>query len=375
MSITLPTPDPGLVQGLDHPLQVLDLDGSRLPSRVLDPYLTDIDTGALTTLYVDMVRVRRLDTEAFSLTRQGQLVLWPPLLGQEAAQVGPGRALRHDDWVFGSYREHGFALLKGADLAEFIKVWKAYSHGGWDPQELRMAPAQIIVGAQGLHATGFAMATRFEGSDDVALACIGDGATSQGDVNEAFVFAAAFQAPVVFLCQNNQYAISEPLAVQTRTPLALRPTGFGIPSLRVDGNDVLATHAATRIALERARAGGGPTFIEAVTYRRGPHTTADDSTRYRDDVEVQDWIGKDPIDRAERALERMGADLDLVREEARIRADAVARQVRRGAEQATRPGTDAIFEHVYAHPTRRLDRQRAELDAFTASLEAAPEAS
>lgn len=369
MSITVPAPDPALAVGLDCPLRVLDLDGTRLPNEVLDGHLTDIDESALTNLYVDMVRVRRLDTEAFALTRQGHLVLWPPLLGQEAAQVGPARALGADDWVFGSYREHGFALLRGVDMGEFARIWKAYAHGGWDPHEVRMAPSQIIIGAQSLHATGFAMASKIDRSDDVALTCFGDGATSEGDVNEAMVWAAAYQAPVVFLCQNNQYAISEPVRVQSGTPLALRPTGFGIPSMRVDGNDVLAMHAAARIAFERARTGGGPTFIEAVTYRRGPHTTTDDPKRYRDEAEVEEWVAKDPIDRVERALERMGANMEAVRAEAKIRADELAKEFRAAAEHAEPPLAEEIFDEVYAQPTKRLERQRAEHLAFAASIE------
>ncbi len=369
MSIIVPAPHPELAVGLDSPLTVLDLDGTRIANELLDPHLTDIDESALTTLYVDMVRVRRLDTEAFALTRQGHLVLWPPLLGQEAAQVGPARALAPQDWVFGSYREHGFALLRGADMAEFARIWKAFAHGGWDPHEIRMAPSQIIIGAQTLHGTGYAMAAKMDGADEVALTTFGDGATSEGDVNEALVWASAFQAPVVFLCQNNQYAISEPVAVQSGVPLALRPTGFGIPSLRVDGNDVLAMHAAARIAFDRARSGGGPTFIEAVTYRRGPHTTTDDPKRYRDEAEMEAWIAKDPIDRVERALTRMGANMEAVRAEAKIRADQLAKEFRAAAEHAEPPTADAIFDHVYAQPTKRLERQRLEHRAFLASIE------
>lgn len=368
MALTVPAPDPALVHGLDCPLRVLDLDGTRLRSEILDAQLADVDVELLTNFYIDMVLARRLDTEAFALTRQGHLVLWPPLLGQEAAQVGAARALRPSDWVFGTYREHAFALLRGVDLAEFAHVWKAYAHGGWDPFEVNMAPLQIIIGAQTLHGVGYAMGAKLDGSDDVALACLGDGATSEGDVSEAMVFAASFQAPVVFLCQNNQYAISEPVHVQSGTPLALRPTGFGIPSLRVDGNDVLAMLAATRIATERARAGGGPTFIEAVTYRRGPHTTTDDPKRYRDEDEVLEWTRKDPIDRAERALEVMGANMAAVREEAKIRADRLAREFRAACERAQQPDADALFDHVTHTPTRRLERQRAEHRAFRESL-------
>jgi 2-oxoisovalerate dehydrogenase E1 component alpha subunit len=370
VSITVPAPRPELAVGIDCPLRVLDLDGSRLPEPLLDGHLTDIDESALTNLYVDMVRVRRLDTEAFALTRQGHLVLWPPLLGQEAAQVGPARALGADDWVFGSYREHGFALLRGADMGEFARIWKAYAHSGWDPHEINMAPSQIIIGAQTLHGVGYAMAAKMDGGHEIALTTFGDGATSEGDVSEALVWASAFQAPVVFLCQNNQYAISEPVAVQSGIPLALRPTGFGIPSMRVDGNDVLAMHAAARIAFERARSGGGPTFIEAVTYRRGPHTTTDDPKRYRDRVEEEAWLARDPIDRVERALERMGANMEAVRAEAKIRADQLAKEFRAAAEHAEKPTAEAIFDHVYAQPSRRLERQRLEHRAFTSSIEA-----
>ncbi|WP_405216744.1 thiamine pyrophosphate-dependent dehydrogenase E1 component subunit alpha [Agrococcus sp. Ld7] len=370
MSITVPAPDPALAAGLDSPLQVLDLDGSRLPNELLDPHLTDIDESALTSLYVDMVRVRRLDTEAFALTRQGQLVLWPPLLGQEAAQVGPATALGEKDWVFGSYREHGFALLRGADMAEFSRIWKAHAHSGWSPQEIRMAPAQIIIGAQTLHGVGYAMAAKMDGADEVALTAFGDGATSEGDVSEALVWAASFKAPVVFLCQNNQYAISEPVALQSGVPLALRPTGFGIPSMRVDGNDVLAMHAAARLAFDRARSGGGPTFIEAVTYRRGPHTSTDDPKRYREDAELEAWVAKDPLERVERALELMGANMEAVRAEAKIRADQLAKEFRAACEQAVPPVADSIFDEVYAQPTKRLQRQRLEHRAFAASIEA-----
>lgn len=369
MSITVPAPDPALAAGLDCPLTVLDLDGTRLPNELLDPHLTDIDEHALTNLYVDMVRVRRLDVEAFALTRQGHLVLWPPLLGQEAAQVGPARALGEKDWVFGSYREHGFALLRGADMGEFSRIWKAYAHSGWDPQEIRMAPSQIIIGAQSLHGVGYAMAAKMDGADEVALTAFGDGATSEGDVNEAMVWAASFQAPVVFLCQNNQYAISEPVGLQSGVPLALRPTGFGIPSMRVDGNDVLAMHAAARIAIDRARTGGGPTFIEAVTYRRGPHTTTDDPKRYRDEAEVEAWTAKDPIERVERALARCGANMEAVRAEAKIRADQLAKEFRAACEHAEPPTADEIFDNVYAQPSRRLERQRLEHRAFVSSIE------
>ncbi|WP_105565281.1 pyruvate dehydrogenase (acetyl-transferring) E1 component subunit alpha [Microbacterium halophytorum] len=355
--------------GLDDPLVALDDSGTRCPSAVLDGHLADVDETMLTDLYVDMAIARRVDEEAFALTRQGELVLWPPSLGQEAAQVGSARALRGTDFVFSSYREHGVALMRGVGLDELLAVWRGTTQSGWDPYERGMATPQIIIGAQTLHAAGYAMGIRMDGGDDAAIAYFGDGATSEGDANEAMVFASAFRAPVVLFCQNNQYAISEPVSVQSRSPLAARAIGFGIPALRVDGNDVLAVLAATRIALQRARRGGGPTFVEAVTYRVGPHTTTDDPTRYRDDEEVAAWRGKDPLDRLLRHLGGAGAREDRVREEAQVRCDQVARELRTAVTAIPVPATDAMFDHVFTGPTRRLERQRAEHRAFSASIE------
>lgn len=368
-SLTAPAPNPALAAGLDEPLTVLHPDGTRHANALLDAHLGDVDEHALTDLSVDLAILRRIDAEAFALTRQGELLLWPPAQGQEAAQIGSGRALRDTDFVFGSYREHGLAYLRGVDQGEAMRVWKGVQQSGWDPMEHHLATPQIIIGAQSLHATGYAMGAKMDGTDDVAVAYFGDGATSEGDVNEAMVFASAFQAPVIFVCQNNQYAISEPVAVQSGFPLALRPTGFGIPALRVDGNDVLAVLAATRIAVERARSGGGPTFIEAMTYRMGPHTSTDDPKRYRSEDEVAAWREKDPIVRLERHLEQTGAPIERIREEAKIRCDAVAKELRAAVTAVSVPDHRTLFSNVYTTPTKRLERQLAEHDAFVASIE------
>ncbi|MGO1410955.1 MULTISPECIES: thiamine pyrophosphate-dependent dehydrogenase E1 component subunit alpha [unclassified Microbacterium] len=369
MSTAVPAPSAELAAGLDRPLAVLHPDGSRHADAVLDAYLTDVDETMLTDFYVDMSIARRVDREAFTLTRQGSLVLWPPLLGQEAAQIGSCRALRDTDFLFGSYREHAIAVMRGVDPAGLLAVWQGNTLSGWDPYSHHLATPQIIIGAQTLHATGYAMATRIDGADDVAIAYLGDGAISEGDTNEAMVFASTFSAPVVFFCQNNQYAISEPVRVQSGSPLALRPTGFGIPALRVDGNDVLAVLAATRIAVERARTGGGPTFVEAVTYRMGPHTTTDDPTRYREDEEAAEWSAKDPIVRLERHLASSGVRTDRIREEAQVRCDQIARDMRDAVAEAHTPEAATIFDHVHAVPTQRVERQRAEHIAFVASVE------
>ncbi|HEX7834539.1 MAG TPA: pyruvate dehydrogenase (acetyl-transferring) E1 component subunit alpha [Pseudolysinimonas sp.] len=356
---------------MPEPIRLLDEHGTRHASEEWDPWIADLDDAALAALYEDMVVVRRIDTEATALQRQGELALWPPLLGQEAAQIGSGRALRADDFVFSSYRENAVAYCRGVGILDLVRVWRGITASAWNPYDVGMATPQVIIGAQALHATGYAIGIQADhrrdaSVDSVAVAYFGDGAMSEGDVSEAFVFASTFQAPVVFICQNNQYAISEPVRVQTRIPLVDRPAGFGIPAVEVDGNDVLAVMAVTRQALERARTGGGPSFIEAVTYRMGPHTTADDPTRYRDPAELEVWARRDPITRLRTLLEQHGAGgLEL---ETRVAesADRVARELRAGITELGDPPALDVFAHVYAEPHPGLDRER---DAYARYLE------
>ena len=352
-------------------LQLITPEGVRVSSPELDPWVQDVTDQQLCSLYEDMVVIRRIDVEATHLQRQGELALWPPLLGQEASQIGSARALRDDDFVFSSYRENGVAYCRGVDLTDIIRVWRGNASSGWDPFEINMATPQVIIGAQTLHATGYALGIQNDGADSAAITYFGDGATSQGDVNEAMVFAASFQVPVVFFCQNNHWAISEPVGLQTHIPLANRAPGFGIPSLRVDGNDVLAVLAATRVALERARTGGGPTFIEAVTYRMGPHTTADDPTRYRDANELEDWAGKDPISRLEALLESKGLLTAQVRAAVDGKADGVAKEMRAGCIGLPDPAPLDVFANVYSTPNSWLDRQRDHYSRYLAGFETA----
>src|SRR5512132_2733976 len=270
-----PTPEPDLVQ-------LLTPEGERVDH---DTYSVDLTTDQYRQLYRDLVLVRRIDAEAIALQRQGELGIWASLLGQEAAQVGSGRALSPRDMAFPTYREHGVAWCRGLDPTKLLELFRGVSHGGWDPADHNFHLYTIVIGAQTLHATGYAMGIQRDGlvgeNGEAAIVYFGDGATSQGDVNEAFIWASVFNAPVVFFCQNNQWAISEPLERQSRIPLYQRASGFGFPGIRVDGNDVLACLAVTRKALQSAREGQGPTLIEAFTYRMGAHTTTDDPTRYR----------------------------------------------------------------------------------------------
>jgi len=350
------------------PVQLLTPDGDRVAHPDYDPWIADLTGTDLVALYEDLVAVRRIDTEATALQRQGELGLWPPLLGQEAAQIGSARALRDDDFVFTSYRENAVAYCRGVQIAELMPVWRGTALSGWNPFDVGMATPAVIIGAQALHATGYALGCQKDGVDSVAVAYFGDGATSQGDVNEAMIFAASFQAPVIFFCQNNQWAISEPVGLQAARPIAGRAPAFGIPSMRVDGNDVLAVMAATRLALHRARSGGGPTFIEAVTYRMGPHTTSDDPKRYEDSEQKAEWAAKDPISRLERLLEAAGLLTDEVRARVASRADAVAAELRAGCLGLPDPEPLTVFDHVYATPDPELERQRSQYGAYLAQF-------
>jgi 2-oxoisovalerate dehydrogenase E1 component subunit alpha len=316
-------------------------------------------------LYQDMVTLRQLDAEAVALARQGELALWPSLRGQEAAQIGSARGLGEHDMAFTSYRELGVAYCRGVPPAKPVGLFRGVHHG-WAATEPGMFPYAIVVGSQGLHAVGYAMGIQRDGvlgtpRAGASIAYFGDGATSQGDMNEALVFASAYTAPAVFFCQNNQWAISEPVSRQTPVPLYRRAEGFGMAGVQVDGNDVVACLAVTRQALAKARAGGGPTFIEACTYRMDGHTTTDDPGRYRPAADVDAWQDKDPISRVRAYLLAVGAvtgyDLDQVASIARDQAGDLRRQCL----ELPDPQPAAIFENVYAEDHPLLAEQRAEL--------------
>lgn len=363
------TPIADTAQDLELVERVLTADGTRIANPQLDAFIADVDAEQLRALHRDMFILRRIDAEGVALQRQGQLGLWAPCQGQEATQIGTARALAANDYVFPSYRETGVIYARGAHPSDFVRMWRGEEGAGHDPVALRVAPLQIIIGAQSLHAVGYALGIQHDGTDEVAVAYFGDGATSEGDVNEAMIFAASYGAPVVFVCQNNHWAISEPVALQSQYPIAGRAPGFGIPSLRVDGNDVLACMAAMRWALEHARSGKGPAYIEAVTYRMGPHTTADDPTKYRDEAELEAWRRRDPIARVEAHLRAAGELTDVHLAETQAAADAVAKQMR--AEclgMLSRPPL-AVFDGVYAEPHTGLQRQRDEFAAYLASFE------
>lgn len=325
----------------------------------------DFTVEDLRGFHRDMVLARRIDTEAYALQRHGELGLWAPLLGQEAAQIGSGRALDPDDFVFPSYREHGVAWCRGIDPAKLLGLFRGTSLGGWDPAEHRYALPAIIIGAQTLHAVGYGIGLTLEGKESAVIAYFGDGATSQGDTNEAFVWAASYNAPVVFFCQNNQYAISVPLERQTRIPIAQRAAGFGFEGVRVDGNDVLAVHQVTSEALRKAREGGGPTLIEAVTYRMGAHTTSDDPTRYRDPHEAEQWAERDPLLRLRRLLERTDPQFEEFDAQVQAEADRLGEHLRESCRNLPDPDLAELFRHVYADVPPELVAQREEVRSWS----------
>jgi pyruvate dehydrogenase E1 component alpha subunit len=372
-----------VVQGLRATSQG-DLVEILSPEGVLTPhpdFPLDVTPELLKGLYRDMVLVRRFDREANALQRQGQLSIWVPLLGQEAAQIGAGRALEPQDMAFPSYREHGIAWCRGIDPTELLGIFRGTDQTGWNPKEKRFHTYTIVIGNQVLNATGYAMGQTFDGvigrgrdatgkgADEATIVFFGDGATSQGDIHEGMVFAAAYDAPIVFYCQNNQWAISEPVERQTRVPLFHRSRGYGFPGIRVDGNDVLACLAVTRWALDECRSGNGPVLVEAFTYRMDAHTTSDDPTRYRLADETEAWKLLDPIERVRVHLVRGGLADQAYFDEIQVEADELAQRFRAFCVAMPNPDPGRMFSHVYAEPHAQIERQQAQFMEYLAGFE------
>ncbi|QCB97068.1 pyruvate dehydrogenase [Arthrobacter sp. PAMC25564] len=316
----------------------------------------------LRELYSLMVAVRHLDTSAIAWQRQGLIPGYAPELGQEAAQVGSGYAVDTTrDFVFPTYREMGVARTMGVDMIAYMSTHKATWHGGlYNPLESRLAPIQAVVAGSVLHAVGWAHGQTLDHKDGVALSYFGDGASSQGDVHEAMNFAAVMKAPVVFFVQNNGWAISVPTERQVAGgSVAARAAGYGMPALQIDGDDVVAVVEATRRAFAHARAGNGPVVIEAMTYRRGPHSTSDDPGRYRSLAEERDGAGADPLERFRQRLLTEGIADEAFFAEALAAAKAEEEQIRTGVQAlGPRPGAE-MFDLVFQETTPTLQAQAA----------------
>ncbi|MEV6410924.1 thiamine pyrophosphate-dependent enzyme [Kribbella sp. NPDC051718] len=340
----------------DHPVQLVDEHGKRHD----DPQYGMPPVEALVDGYAQLVVGRRINDQASALVRQGRLAVYPSSHGQEACQIAATMVLGEQDWLFPTYRDTVSIVSRGVDPIETLTLLRGDWHSGYDPYERNVAPQSTPLATQLIHAVGVAHAARLKGEDTVVMALCGDGATSEGDFHEALNFAAVFKAPVVFFIQNNEYAISVPLARQTVAPsLAHKGIGYGVPGERVDGNDLAGLLAVLGSAVAKARAGEGPQLIEAHTYRVQAHTNADDATRYRNEAEVQPWLERDPLKRLDAYLSTEGLLDDAKRAEAAAAADQVAEDLRVGLMQEVSPDPAELFAHLYATPTPQLVEQAA----------------
>ncbi|MCM3886301.1 pyruvate dehydrogenase (acetyl-transferring) E1 component subunit alpha [Frankia sp. R82] len=342
------------------------------PVRVLGTRAAAVgDPDLARDLYRRLLLGRRFNRQATTLTRQGRLAVYPASTGQEACQVTAAMVLAEQDWLFPSYRDTLAVVARGVRPIDALTLMRGHSHCGYDPYEHRIAPLATPLATQAAHAVGLAHAARLREASDpasaenlVALALVGDGGTSEGDFHEALNFAAVLKAPVVFLVQNNGYAISVPLAKQSAAPtLAHKAVGYGMPGRLVDGNDALAMHQVLSAAVAHARAGHGPVLVEAVTYRLEAHTNADDATRYRNAAEVELWRTRDPLTRLETHLRTAGLLDDTGAERLAAQAEELAAEIRAQFDAAPEPDPQSLFAHVYASPTSQLREQAADLAA------------
>jgi pyruvate dehydrogenase E1 component alpha subunit len=332
-------------------------DGGALPDGEVD-----LSPEQQLELFRDLVLLRTFDERSVVYHRQGRIGTYAIFWNHEAMQAGSAFALEERDWIFPSYRDSAVGLLRGMPVSTVLSWWRGHPAGWWNPRDYNVASICVPIGTQVPHAVGFAWGSRLKGEDRVAIVDFGDGATSEGSFHEGATFAGVMNAPVIFFCNNNQWAISTPLAKQTAAPtLADKAIGYGMPGVRVDGGDVLAVYEATREAVARARAGEGPTFIEAVTYRVAPHATADDPSIYVDEERVEEEKEHECVGRYERYLKRLGLLTDEHAEEVRREALELMRAGIAEAEAEPAPDLALVFEHAYAAPPPALADDLAEL--------------
>jgi pyruvate dehydrogenase E1 component alpha subunit len=342
----------------EHPRALIDADGTLHEDS--DAALPSAEV--LLDLYRRMVTGRRFDAQATALTKQGRLAVYPSARGQDACQVGSVAAMADRDWLFPTYRDCMAMVSRGINPVEVLTLLRGDWHCGYDPYLHRTAPQCTPLATNTLHAVGLAHAARLAGEDTVAVVLVGDGATSEGDTHEALNIAAVWQSPVVFLVQNNGYAISVPLAKQTRAEtLASKGIGYGMPGVLIDGNDAAMVYTAMSEAITRARQGEGPTLIEALTYRMEAHTNADDATRYRNQSEVAEWLAKDPIDRLQKYLQGAGVLSDEDVAATRDEAEGRAARLREAMNASPVLDPAELFAHIYTEPTAALTAQAAML--------------
>jgi len=338
-------------------LDILAVDGS--VDQTLMPDLAD---EQIVELYRDMVKMRAYDDKALKLQRQGRMGTWPPIKGQEAIQAGVGRAMTKEDWLIPAFREHGLMLLKGIPGHMIYAYWAGDERGSCFPEDVRCFPVAVPVGSQWQHGTGVGLSLKLSGEKAAAVVFGGDGSTSEGDFHEALNCAGVYNVPTVFVIQNNQWAISVPLHRQTAAAtLAQKAHAYGIPGVQVDGNDIFAVWSAAVEALDRARRGDGPTLIEAVTYRLGDHTTADDASRYRDDEEVEAWRARDPISRLRLYLDGAGLWNDELESQLAAEVHAWVDEQVQALEAMPPHSPEDLFKYMYAEIPPHLSEQMASL--------------
>lgn len=378
--------------GVPERIQLMDENGTVHEHPTFSRYVKDVDGDTLREAYRLMYTTRRFDDEATALQRQGQLALWVPSRGQEAAQVGSALAYAPNDYIFPSYREHAVALARGVDFRDLITIFRGTTTHGWDMKAHNFHTYTKVLAAQTLHAVGYAMGLNFDADIEAetgkrptgqgqatdpatdaqkpAVAVyFGDGSSSEGDAHESMVFAASYDAPVLFFVQNNRWAISVPFEVQSRVPVSTRAAGYGFEGIRVDGNDVLAVLAATRYAMEKIRAGEGPVLIEAETYRLGPHTTADDPTKYRTDADLEGPLHRDPMIRLEKYLREQSYADDAFFEEVAESAQQVANGVREAVLNSEVADFEYFFDRVYVQEHQQVEDDREFYRNYVAGFE------
>jgi pyruvate dehydrogenase E1 component alpha subunit len=337
--------------------QILKADGTLVPGGKFP--INDQETLAL---YQKMLFIRLADQRALLLQRQGRFGTYAPIWGQEACQVGSAYVLQKDDWVFPAFREIGATVMRGIPLKSYFLYWVGNEIGSRAPEGINFFPVSVPVGTHPLHAVGAAWAAKLRGDKVVTIAYFGDGATSKGDFHEAMNFAGVFKTPTIFFCQNNQYAISVPRSMQTASKtLAQKAIAYGFDGIQVDGNDLFAVITATKEAADKARAGGGPTLIEGVTFRFGPHTTADDPTKYRTEKEIEPWKPLEPLIRLRLYLKTKGLWSEEVEQKMTEEAQKEIDQVVKDVEAVPPPEPDEMFTSVFAEMTPQLKEQLAYL--------------
>ena len=378
--------------GVPERIQLMDENGTVHEHPTYSRYIEDVNADTLREAYRLMYTTRRFDDEATALQRQGLLALWVPSRGQEAAQIGSAFAYAPNDYIFPSYREHAVALARGVDFRDLITIFCGATTHGWDMKAHNFHTYTKVLAAQTLHAVGYAMGLNFDAdieaetgtrrtsqgqatdpAEDTQKPAVavyfGDGSSTEGDAHEAMVFSASYNAPVLFFVQNNRWAISVPFEVQSRVPVSTRAAGYGFEGIRVDGNDVLAVLAATRYAMEKIRAGEGPVLIEAETYRLGPHTTADDPTKYRTDADLEGPLRRDPMLRLEKHLRDNGYADDAFFAEVAESAQQVASGVREALLNIEVADFEHFFDRVYAQEHQQVEDDREFYRNYVAGFE------